>query len=50
MLNDIRLRDPEACLDIIVETLFKHFVRENRATRSKEEIFFETSPIRGSGD
>ena len=45
MLNDIRLRDPEACQDIIVETLFKCFARENRATRSKEEIFLELDQL-----
>ena len=45
MLNDIRLRDPEACQDIIVETLFKCFARENRAKRSKEEIFLELDQL-----
>ena len=36
MLNDIRLRDPEAYWDIIIETLFKCFARENRDKRSEK--------------
>ena len=39
MLNSIKSRDPEVYQDIIIWTLYKHFARENRATRSKEEIF-----------
>ena len=35
MLNIIKSRDPEAYWDIIIETLFKRFARENRDKRSK---------------
>ena len=41
MLNSVKSRDPEAYQDIIIGTLYKHFARENRAMRSKEEIFSE---------
>ena len=40
MMNSVKARDPEAYQDIIIGTLYKHFARENRATRSKEAIFF----------
>ena len=39
MLNIIKSRDPEAYWDIIIETLFKCFARENRDKRSKEPDF-----------
>ena len=45
MLNSIKARDPEAYQDIIIGTLYKHFARENRATRSKEEIFSELDQL-----
>ena len=45
MLDDVRLRDPEAYQDIIIGTLYKHFARENRATRSKETIFSELDKL-----
>ena len=35
MLNIIKSRDPEAYWDIIIETLFKCFTRENRDKRSE---------------
>ena len=45
MLNSIKARDPEAYWDIIIEALYKHFARENRAKRSKEEIFLELDQL-----
>ena len=36
MMNSLKARNPEAYQDIIIETLYKQFARENRATRSKE--------------
>ena len=45
MLNSIKARDPEAYQDIIIETLYKHFARENRAMRSEEEIFLELDQL-----
>ena len=45
MLNSIKARDPEAYQDIIIGTLYKHFARENRATRSKEAIFSELDKL-----
>ena len=45
MLDDVRLRDPKGYQDIIVETLYKRFARENRATRSKETIFSELDKL-----
>ena len=42
MMNSVKARDPEAYQDIIIGTLYKQFARENRATRSKELIFFGT--------
>ena len=45
MLNSVKARDPEAYQDIIIGTLYKHFTRENRATRSKEAIFSEIDEL-----
>ena len=45
MLNSVKARDPEAYQDIIIRTLYKHFARENRAKRSKEEIFLELDQL-----
>ena len=45
MLNSVKARDPEAYQDIIIGTLYKHFARENRATRSKEAIFSELDKL-----
>ena len=45
MLNSLKARDPEAYWDIIIETLYKHFTRVNRAKRSKEEIFLELDQL-----
>ena len=39
MLDNIRARDPEACWDILIQTLFKHFARENRDKRSEKPDF-----------
>ena len=36
MLEIIRARDPVACWDIIIETLFKCFARKNRDKRSEK--------------
>ena len=41
LLENIHRQNPELGWDIIIESLFKHFARENRAKRSKEEIFLE---------
>ena len=41
MMNSLKARNPEAYQDIIIETLYKQFARENRATRSKETIISE---------
>ena len=45
MMNSVKARDPEAYQDIIIGTLYKQFVRENRATRSKETIFSELDKL-----
>ena len=45
MLDSIKARDSETYWDIIIETLYKHFARENRAKRSKEEIFLELDQL-----
>ena len=45
MMNSVKARDPEAYQDIIIGTLYKQFVRENRATRSKEAIFSELDKL-----
>ena len=50
MMNSLKARNPEAYHDIIIETLYKQFARENRATRSKETIFSELDRPGGSGD
>ena len=39
MLDEIKSWDQEAYWDIIIETLFKRFARENRDKRSKEPDF-----------
>ena len=41
MMNSLKARNPEAYQDIIIETLYKQFARENRAMGSKETIFSE---------
>ena len=41
LLKNVSRQDPELGRDIIIKTLYKHFARENRATRSKETIFSE---------
>ena len=41
LLGNIHMWNPEAYWDIIIDALYKHFTRENRAKRSKEEIFLE---------
>ena len=45
MLDNIRARNPEAYWDIIIETLFKHFSRENRDKRLKEPDFFNLNRL-----
>ena len=45
MINSLKARNPEAYQDIIIETLYKQFARENRATRSKETIFLELDKL-----
>ena len=45
MLNILRERNPEAYRDVLIETLYKHFARENRATRSMETIFSELDKL-----
>ena len=45
MMNSLKARNPEAYQDIIIETLYKQFARENRATRSKELIFSELDKL-----
>ena len=45
MLDEVRLRNPEGYQDIIIGTLYKHFARENRTTRSKEAIFSELDKL-----
>ena len=39
MLDNIKARDPEAYGDILIETLFKHFARENRSKKSEKPDF-----------
>ena len=39
LLKNIHRQNPELGWDIIIGTLFKHLARENRAKRSKEEVF-----------
>ena len=45
LMNSIKARVPEVYKDIVIETLYKHFARENRATRSKETIFSELDKL-----
>ena len=45
MMNSLKARNPEAYRDIIIETLYKQFARENRATRSNETIFSELDKL-----
>ena len=45
MMNSLKAVNPEAYQDIIIETLYKQFARENRATRSKEAIFSELDKL-----
>ena len=45
ILENIKMQNPEAYWDIIIEALYKHFERENRAKRSKEEIFSELDQL-----
>ena len=45
MMNSLKARNPEAYQDIIIETLYKQFARENRAMRSKETIFSELDKL-----
>ena len=45
MMDSLKARNPEAYQDIIIETLYKQFARENRATRSKETIFSELDKL-----
>ena len=45
LMNSIKARVPEVYKDIVIETLYKHFARENRAMRSKELIFSELDKL-----
>ena len=45
MLDEIKSWDPEAYWDIIIETLFKCFARENRDKRSKEPDFLNLKKL-----
>ena len=45
MMNSLKARNPEAYQDIMIETLYKQFTRENRATRSKETMFSELDKL-----
>ena len=45
MMNSLKARNREAYQDIIIETLYKQFARENRATRSRETIFSELDKL-----
>ena len=45
LMNSIKARVPEVYKDIVIETLYKHFARENRATKSKETIFSELDKL-----
>ena len=37
--KNIHSQNPELGRDILIRTLFKHMARQNRAKRSKEEVF-----------
>ena len=50
MLDEIRSRDPEAYWDIIIETLFKCFARENRDKTSKEPDFLNLNRLEALED
>ena len=45
MMNSLKARNPEAYQDIIIETLYTQFARENGAMRSKETIFSELDKL-----
>ena len=45
MMNSLKAVNREAYEDIIIETLYKQFARENRAMRSKELIFSELDKL-----
>ena len=45
MMNSLKARNPEEYQDVIIETLYKQFARENRAMRSKETIFSELDKL-----
>ena len=45
MLDNIKARDPEAYWDVIIETLFKHFSRENRSKRSEKPDFLNLDKL-----
>ena len=45
MLDNIRAWNPDAYWDLIVETLFKHFSRENRDKRLKKPDFFNLNRL-----
>ena len=45
LMNSIKARVPGVYKDIVIETLYKHFARVNRATRSKELIFSELDKL-----
>ena len=42
MMNSLKARNPEAYQDIIIETLYKQFARENRAHEVKGDNLFRT--------
>ena len=48
LLKNIHRRNPERGWDILIGTLFKHLARENRAKRSKEEVFSKLDNLEGS--
>ena len=50
MLNIIKSRDPEAYWDRIIDTLFKHFARENKSKRFEKPDFLNLDKFRSSGD
>ena len=39
MMNSLKARNPEAYQDIIIETLYKQFARENRARGQRRQSF-----------
>ena len=50
MLNTIKAWDPQAYWDVIIETLFKHFTRENRDKRLKEPDFLSLDRLEALED